>query len=146
MIRISVPRSSRWVAKRHRLLDPGRLRRLVEQAVELARRHRPAWLASRKQPALLSSHALVVTPWAHRPPLPQKREHLWRQHDVTVLAALGLLDPDDALGAVDMLDLEANHLAGAQAAAIAETERHPHLDVPRRRQQPLGLVRAHDER
>ena len=45
-----------------------------------------------------------------------------------------------------MLDLEANHLAGAQAAAIAETEHHPDLEGPGHRQQPFGLVRAHDER
>jgi hypothetical protein len=30
-----------------------------------------------------------------------------------------------------MLDLEANHLARAQAAAVAETEHHPHFDVSR---------------
>src|SRR6516164_983832 len=32
--------------------------------------------------------------------------------------ALGLLDPNDLLRAVDMLDLEPDHLAGAQAAAV----------------------------
>jgi hypothetical protein len=35
--------------QRHRFLDPGCLRRLVEQTVELARRHRPARLAAREQ-------------------------------------------------------------------------------------------------
>jgi hypothetical protein len=35
----------------------------------------------------------------------------------------GLLDPDDLLRAVDRLDLQPDHLGGAQAAAIAETER-----------------------
>src|SRR5712691_3649423 len=66
--------------QRHRFLDPGCLRCLVEQAVELARRHRPARLAAREQPAFLRSHALVVAPWARRPPFPQQAERLGRQH------------------------------------------------------------------
>jgi hypothetical protein len=34
-----------------------------------------------------------------------------RQHDIAVLAAFGLLDPNDLLPAVDMLDLQPDHLA-----------------------------------
>src|SRR5712691_3885301 len=39
--------------QRHALLDPGRVRRFMEQAVELAGRHRLLRLAARKQPAFL---------------------------------------------------------------------------------------------
>ena len=45
-----------------------------------------------------------------------------------------------------MLDLQPDHLAGAQAAAIAETEQHTGLEVAGDRQQALGLVRAHHQR
>ena len=45
-----------------------------------------------------------------------------------------------------MLDLQPHHLAGAQAAAIAETEQHAGLEVRGYRQQAPRLVRAHDLR
>src|SRR5262249_51171650 len=105
--------------QRYALLDPGRLGRLVEQTVQLAGGH---WLAAHpagKQPAFHHRRSGIVARRARFPPLAQQIEHLRRQHDVTVLAALGLFDPNDLLGAVDMLDLQPYHLAGAQAAAIA---------------------------
>src|ERR1700737_3478165 len=71
----------------------------------------------------------IVTRWAHLPPLAQQIERLRRKHDIAVLAALGLLDPNDLLRTVDMLDLQPDHLAGAQAAAIAETEQRADLEV-----------------
>src|ERR1700674_5904657 len=132
--------------QRHALLDPGRVGRLMEQAVELAGRHRLAELGAGKQPAFLQWHSGIVTRWARLPPLPQQIERLGRQHDITVLATLGLLDPNDLLSAVDMLDLEPDHLAGTQAAAITETEQHAGLEAAGDRQQAPGLVRAHDER
>ena len=73
---------------RHRLADARRLGRLVEQATELAGRHRTARPAAGKQPALLRRHALVVARRALLPPLAQQTEHLGRQHDVAVLAPL----------------------------------------------------------
>src|SRR6202051_1073474 len=132
--------------QRHALLDPGRVGRLMEQAVELAGGHRLAGLLAGKQPAFLQWHSGIVTRWARLPPLAQQIERLGRQHDITVLAALGLLDPNDLLSAVDMLDLEPDHLAGTQAAAITETEQHAGLEAAGDRQQGPGLVRAHDER
>ena|SRR5260370_38343187 len=78
--------------------------------------------------AALSARSSHVMP-TKRPPLAQQVEHLRRQHDIAVLAALGLLDPNDLLRAVDMLDLQPDHLAGAQAAAIAETEQRADLEV-----------------
>src|SRR5713101_2385648 len=102
--------------QRHAFLDPGRVGRLVEQAAQLAGGHRLAGLAARKQQAFLRRHARVPTRWASLPPLPQQTERLGRQHHVPILAALGLLDADDALRLVDMLDLEPDYLARAQAA------------------------------
>src|SRR6266478_432511 len=99
------------------LLDPGRLGRLVKQAAQLAGGHRLAAPVAGKQPAFGHGCSSIVSRWARLPPLAQQTERLWRQHDIAVLAALGLLDPNDLLRAVDMLDLEPDHLAGAQAAA-----------------------------
>ncbi len=64
---------------------------------------------------------------------------------MAVLAALGLLDADDPLGAVDVLGLQADHLARTQAATITEAESHAGLEAARYRQQTAGLVRAHHE-
>src|SRR5881397_1382409 len=120
--------------ERYALADSGRIGRLMEQAVELAGCHRLAGPLAWKQPALLHGSCGIQTPPARLPPLPQQVERVGRQHDIAVLAALGLLDPNDLLRAVDVLDLQPDHLAGAQAAAVAETE------------QPPGLVLAHHQR
>ena len=132
--------------QRHTLPDPGGIRRLVEQPVELAGRHRPTGPTARKQPAFLHRRSGNVTRRARFPPLAQQIEQLRRQHDIAVLAAFGLLNANDLLRAVDMLDLEPDHLASTQAAAVAETEQHAHLEVPGDGQEPLGLVRAHHQR
>ena len=131
--------------QRHALLDPGRVGRLVEQAAQLAGGHRLARLAAGKQQALLRRHARVPTPWASLPPLPQQTEHLGRQHDVPILAALGLFDPNDVLRPVDILDLQPDHLAGTQTAAIAETEQCAYLEARGDGQQPLHLILAHHQ-
>src|SRR5712692_7902103 len=65
--------------QRHSLLDPGRIGRLMEQAVELAGRHRLAALGARKQPAFLHGRSGIVTRWARLPPLAQQIERLGRQ-------------------------------------------------------------------
>ena len=94
----------------------------MKQAAQLAGGHRLAAPVAGKQPAFGHRRSGIVTRWAGLPPLAQQTKRLRRQHDIAVLTALGLLDPDDLLRAVDMLDLQPDHLAGAQAAAIAETE------------------------
>src|SRR6202163_658695 len=132
--------------ERHALLDPGRVGRLMEQAVELAGRHRLAALGAWKQPAFLQWRSGIMTRWARLPPLPQQIERLGRQHDIAVLAALALLDPNDVLCAVDVLDLQPDHLAGAQAAAIAETEQHTSIEAAGHCQQAARLVLAHHQR
>src|SRR5260221_13655972 len=73
-----------------------------------------------------------------------RRNH--HKHDIAVLAALGLLDANDLLRAVDMLDLEPDHLAGAQPAAIAETEQCASLEAAGDGQQAPRLVLAHHQR
>ena len=106
MMRISFEQMGRKTVaqrmQRHRLLDAGRVSRLVKQTIELPGRHRPSGLAAREQPALLLRHACIVTSRSHLPPLPQEIERLWRQHDVAVFAPLGLHDADDVLRAVDI--------------------------------------------
>src|SRR5258708_39246376 len=109
----------------------------MEQAVELACRHRLVGPGARKQPALLKWRSRIVPRRARLPPFAQQAERLRRQHDVAVLAALRLLDTNDLLRAVDMLDLEPHHLAGAQPASIAETEQDASLEAAGDRQQAL---------
>src|SRR5204862_7669435 len=125
---------------------PGRVGRLMEQAVELAGGHRLTGSDARKQPALLQRYSRIVSGWAYFPPLPQQIEHLGRQHHVAVLAALGLLDPNDVLCPVDMLDLQPHCLAGAQAAAIAEAEQHAGLEAACDGQKAPRLILAHHQR
>ena len=55
--------------------------------------------------------------------------HLGREHDIAILAALGLLNANDLLRAVDMLNLQPHDLAGTQAAAIAEAEQDADLEA-----------------
>jgi hypothetical protein len=110
--------------QRYTLPDPGRIRRLVEQPVELAGRHRLAAALAGKQPAFLHGRSGIATRWARLPLLSQQIEHLCREHDVAVLAAFRLLNANDLLCAIDMLDLQPDHLAGTQAAAVAKTEQH----------------------
>src|SRR4029077_5264638 len=132
--------------ERYALADSGRIGRLMEQAVELAGCHRLTGPSAWKQPGLLHGRCGIESPPARLPPLTQQLERVGRQHDIAVLAALGLLDPNDLLRAVDVLDLQPDHLAGAQAAAIAETKQHAHLEAARDREQAPGLVRAHHQR
>src|SRR3984893_7975824 len=132
--------------ERYALADSGCVGRLMEQAVELAGCHRLTGPLAWKQPALLHGSCGNETPPARLPPLAQQDRRVGRQHDIAVLAALGLLDPNDLLSAVDVLDLQPDHLAGAQAAAIAGTEQPAHPEAARDREQAPGLVLAHHQR
>jgi hypothetical protein len=130
----------------HGFLDPGRIGCLVKQSAQLANGHRLAVPVAGKQPAFRHRCSGVVTRWAHLPPLAQQIERLRRQHDIAVLTPLGLLDPNDFLRTVDRLDLEPHHLAGTQAAALAETEQRTDLEVAGDGEQAPRLVRAHHQR
>src|SRR5262249_32863757 len=125
------------------LLDPGRIGGLMEHAAELAGRHRLARPLAGKQPAFSHGRCGIVTRSAHLPPFAQQIEHLGRQHDIAVLAALGLLDPNDVLRSVEMPDLHADDLASTEAAAISETEQNAHLEPACDREQAARLVLAH---
>src|ERR1700737_3169767 len=92
--------------QRHALLDPGPIGRLAEQPVELAGGHRHAGLAPRKQPAFLKGCCVCIETSTRLPPLPQQINHLRRQHDIAIFAALGLLYTNHLLPAVDMLALQ----------------------------------------
>src|SRR6516164_8089541 len=67
------------------------------------------------KPAFLNGRVCIETS-TRFPPLSQQINRLPRQHDIAILAALGLLDTNDLLSAVDMLDLQPDHFAGTQAA------------------------------
>src|SRR6266851_5343042 len=87
--------------QRYGFVDLGYLRRGMAGAVELACRERLHGIAPGKQPAL----------WPRRlPPGPQQIEEMLRQHHVSVLTPLALLDPDDHLGAVDVPNHERDDL------------------------------------
>jgi hypothetical protein len=62
------------------------------------------------------------------------------------IVGLGLLDRNDVLCAVDVLDLQPDHLAGAQATAITETEQRASLEAAGHRQQAPRLVLPHPQR
>jgi len=99
------------VGQRHALLDPGFISRLVDrQATQLAGGS-SACRAYGQETAhtFLKGRCGIETP-AHLPPLPQQIERLRRQHNIAILAALGLLDANDLLRGVDMLDLSAESL------------------------------------
>src|SRR4029453_2238903 len=115
----------------------------MEQAAQVAGGHRLAGPSAGKQPAFLRRRSRIVTRWPYLPPLSQEIDHLGRQHDIAILAALGLLDPNDPLSAVDMLDLQPDDLAGAQATTIAEAEQDADLEAAGDGQKPPHLVRAH---
>ena len=155
MTRISTPRSKQVggeaVAQRmqrHRLGDPGGRSGLMEEAVELAGRHRPI-RARAPGTANVRSGGLppVVARRAKLPPLPAAEPSssfdnmTWRS--LRPLACTMRMT-FCALSMSPTLSL--HHLAGAQAAAIGETEQHADLEGLGDREQALGLVRAQHQR
>jgi len=109
----------------------------VAGAIELARGHRLRRIAARKQP----------TPGPRRPPPgAQQIEQARREHDVTVLAAFALLDANDHLLAVDVGDLERDHLGGAQAGALGHAQRRLVLEPGCGIEQPRHFLRAEHHR
>src|ERR671918_2380365 len=150
MMRMSVPRSRRWVAKlwRSECTVTG-LRMPAASAVSWNRRL--SWrvvIGLRGLPPGNSQRCSGRTPlsWRVLPPLAQQTEHLGRQHDVAVLAPFGLHDTDDVLGAVDVADPEPDHLAGARATAIAEREQRADLRGASHGEETLRLLGTHDQR
>ncbi|GAC1340118.1 MAG: hypothetical protein NVSMB26_28110 [Beijerinckiaceae bacterium] len=62
----------------------------------------------------------------------QNGEQLRRQHDGAVLAALALLDPDDHPATVDIANLEAHRLGGAQSGGVGRGQCAPRLQARHR--------------
>src|SRR6202022_4658639 len=56
------------------------------------------------------------------PPGAQQLEQMRRQHDIAILAALALLDPDQHALAVNVGDLERDHFRGAQTRSIGHAQ------------------------
>src|SRR5712675_1521120 len=106
-------------------------------AIELACRHRLHTVATWKQPALRSCRP---------PPGAQQFEQMWRQHHVTVFTAFALLDADDHALAVDVADLERDHLGGAQTRAISHTQCCLVLKSRRGSQEARDLLRTENDR
>src|SRR3982074_2886086 len=106
-------------------------------AIELTRRHRLHAVAPWKQPALRSCRP---------PPGAQQFEQMWRQHHVAVFAAFALLDADHHALAVDVADLERDHLGGAQACPVGHAQRRLVLEPWRAIQHPRHLLRIEDDR
>jgi hypothetical protein len=126
------------------LLDTRRLASLVEKAVELARCQRLATLASGENQALQRRHTGIGPRWPLLPPLPQQVQHFIWQHDMPVLPAFRLHDPDNALRTVDVAGPEPHDFAGAKPAAIAKRQHKPKLEALRagHGNQPLCLLLA----
>src|SRR5712692_1149536 len=152
MTRISVPRSSRWVAKLWRSacsVTPFR----IPAASAASWNSRLSWRVVIGLPGLRPGNSQRSCMGVVESKPRWRVFHHWRNRSsvsgdsmtFAVLAALGLLDPNDPLRAVDVLDLQPDHFAGAQAAAIAETEQHTHLEAAGDRQQPPRLVLAHHQ-
>ena len=86
------------------------------------------------------------TLWPRRLPVgAQQLQQMRREHHVSVLAPFALLDADDHAGAVDVRDLERDHLAGAQARAIGHAQRRPVLEAGRGFQETSDFLRAQDD-
>jgi hypothetical protein len=80
------------------------------------------------------------------PPGAQQVEQMGGEHDVAVLASLALLNADQHPLAVDVADLQAGGLGGAQPGAVGDAQRRPILQPGGRPQQPRHLVRAQHHR
>ena len=86
----------RVMRRQHVFDDLAHVGRRVAGPIELARRHRVDRVKPGKQPDLRARDA---------PPVAQKLQQLWREHRVTILAALSALDTEHHARAVDVRHL-----------------------------------------
>ena len=129
---------------RHPLVDPGRDRRVMDGAVELARcDQRLDRVQAGKQPATVEHLALRP---GHPPPGAQPLEQQRRQHRVAILAPLPLFDAQRHALAVDVGDLQRHYLTRAQAGAVRHRQRCLVFQIARRRDQAGYLVPAQHHR
>lgn len=87
--------------------------------MELPRADRLHRMLSREQPAVAVHHALLPP---DNPPLAQKSEQVLRQHGIAIPPALATLDAQQHAPAVDIGDLQHQHLGHAQARAISDRQ------------------------
>jgi hypothetical protein len=88
-------------------------------------------VAARKQPSLRPSQPPICA---------QNPQQLRREHDVAILAALALLDPDHHSLAVDVGDLEKNDFQHAQSGGINRGQRGAAFEARDRLQEADDLV------
>jgi len=111
----------------------------MEGPAELAGGERIDRLLAGEQPTA-GQHHPVLAPGP--PPGAQQIEQGCRQHGIAVLAPLALLDPDHLALAVDVGELERDHLRGPQAGAVGDRQRRLVLEARCRIQQPCDLLGA----
>src|SRR5277367_33733 len=105
---------------RDALGDSRRSRRGGNGATELPSRHRVDRVEPREQP----------TPWGRDlPPVAQQLQQLRGEHDKAILLPLALLDAQQHALAVDIRDLQPDHLGYAQTGPIGHAERHLVFDA-----------------
>ena len=136
MMRMSTPLSRRWVAK------------LWRSTCTLTRLSMPAATRAERQAACstVGSIGLCLSRPGNRksfglrkPPIAaQDAEQLLGQHDVALLAALAVFDPDDHAVAVDVGRLQRRHLRHPQARGIGGGQRDASLEARD------GFEKAHD--
>src|SRR5450755_1273235 len=123
--------------ERYALVDLGLIGGGMAGAIELARRHRVHPVLSREQPAL----------WPRQlPPGPHQIEQMRGQHDIAILAAFALLDPDHHALAVDVGYLQRHHFGGAQSRPVGHAQRRLVFERRCRIEQARHLLRAEHHR
>jgi len=105
--------------------------------MQRGRFERPFLVAAGKQPALRAGKPPVAA---------QNPQQLRRQHDIAVLAALAVLDPDHHPAAVNVGDLEHHHFRHAQAGRVNRGERRAALQARDCLQKAHHLVGAQHHR
>ena len=128
---------------RHALVDLRRLGGGMDGAVELAGAQRVHGIEAGEEPAPGQDLALGM---AHAPPRAQPLQQHRREHGVAILATLALLDTQGHALAVDVADLQRDHLAGAKPCAVGNRQCRLRLQIRRRSDQARDLLTAQHHR
>lgn len=131
--------------QRNRFGDARHPRRLLEQSRDLAGREMFAAIAGEENP-LGARHACILAGGAFGPPFAQQAQNICGQHHVAILAALGLHDADDVLGAIDVANAQPDNFARTHPAAIGKRQHHARLKARCHGQDAFNLIAAQDKR
>src|ERR1700686_4493865 len=152
MILISVPGSSRWVAKLWRSAWSVTLF-LIPAASAASWNRRLSWRVVIGLPGLRPGKSQRSSTKVVESKPRRGAFHHWRSRtsvsgDSMTLRSLRLLDCSTRMifCALSVCLAFSLSLAGAQAAAIAKTDQHAHLEAARDREQAPGLVLAYHQR